>query len=180
MSGKRPAGVGALCVPRARNLASHGRTIAVAAVRHHVRAVPEAHRSATRARPRRVHGSYDWAAGCASARDRRALRVAHAYRPAVAVFGRSSIRTWLNSVLSLCAPHWGQRSADDHAPRARALCPLRNYLLTGASLSHHHGITVSSATILRHARSEFKRAVSGNPRRAGVHSNRKGSVRIAV
>jgi hypothetical protein len=34
-----------------------------------------------------------------------------------------SARTWLNSVLSLCAPHWGQRSADDHAPhRGHALC----------------------------------------------------------
>jgi hypothetical protein len=53
----------------------------------------------------------------------RALRVLHGYRPAVAVLGRSSIRTWLNSVLSLCAPHWGQRSADDHAPhRGHALC----------------------------------------------------------
>jgi hypothetical protein len=59
MSGKRPAGVGALCVPRSRNLPSRGRTIAVAAFQRHVRAVPEAHRSAARARPRRVHGSYD-------------------------------------------------------------------------------------------------------------------------
>jgi len=39
------------------------------------------------------------------------------YRPVVTIFGRSSIRTWLNSVLSLCAPHWGQRSADDQAPQ---------------------------------------------------------------
>jgi hypothetical protein len=53
----------------------------------------------------------------------RALRVQRGYRPAVAVLGRSSIRTWLNSVLSLCAPHWGQRSADDHAPhREHVLC----------------------------------------------------------
>src|ERR1017187_1656821 len=45
------------------------------------------------------------------------------YRPAVAVLDRSSVRTWLNSVLSLCAPHWGQRSADDQAPhRGHALC----------------------------------------------------------
>jgi len=53
----------------------------------------------------------------------RALRVLRGYRPAAAVLGRSSIRTWLNSVLSLCAPHWGQRSADDHAlHRGHALC----------------------------------------------------------
>ena len=53
----------------------------------------------------------------------RARRVARSYPRAVAVFGRSSIRTWLNSVLSLCAPHWGQRSADDQAPhRWHALC----------------------------------------------------------
>jgi|SRR5450759_406392 len=53
----------------------------------------------------------------------RALRVQRGYRSAVAVLGRSSIRTWLDSVLSLCAPHWGQRSADDHAPhREHVLC----------------------------------------------------------
>jgi hypothetical protein len=45
------------------------------------------------------------------------------YRPVVTIFGRSSIRTWLSSVLSLCAPHWGQRSADDQAPqRGHSLC----------------------------------------------------------
>jgi hypothetical protein len=31
-------------------------------------------------------------------------------------FDWASIRVWLNSVLTLCAPHWGQRSADDQAP----------------------------------------------------------------
>ena len=46
-----------------------------------------------------------------------------AYRSPMAVCGRSSIATWRNSVLSLCAPHWGQRSADDQAPqRWHLLC----------------------------------------------------------
>jgi hypothetical protein len=52
-----------------------------------------------------------------------ALRVKRSYRPAVVVLGRSSMRTSLNSVLNLCAPHWGQRSADDHDPhREHVLC----------------------------------------------------------
>ena len=50
-------------------------------------------------------------------------RGARGYPRAVAVFGRSSIPARLTSVLSLCAPHWGQRSADDQAPhRGHALC----------------------------------------------------------
>ena len=91
--------------------------LAVVAFRRPQPPAPAARRFAARGRPaRRARGSRDRAAGAPSATDWRALRVPRGYRPAVAVFGRSSIRTWLNSVLSLCAPHWGQRSADDQAP----------------------------------------------------------------
>ena len=113
--------------------------------------------------PQDARASRDRASGTRNATGGPALRGPRVYRPAVAVFGRSSTRTRLNSVLSLCAPDRGQRSADDQGPhRARALCRVRNYLLTGPSLSHLHFIIGNSNGI------GSRRAVALRRLRAGL------------
>ena len=101
--------------------------------------------------------------------DRRAWCGPGGYRPAVAVFGRSATRSWLNSVLSLCAPHWGQRSADDQAPhRWHALCVrFGNYFLTRPWLSH----LALSGTPQRSGPQEVNQYLPPNVATAGAADN---------
>ena len=84
------------------------------------------------------------------------------YQPAVAVLDRSSVRTWLNSVLSLCAPHWGQRSADDQAPhRGHALC-----LRFGTTALPVHRCRISLPRTPQRSAPQASRLVPGQPNMA--------------
>ena len=99
------------------------------------------------------------------------------YRPAVAVLDRSSVRTWLNSVLSLCAPHWGQRSADDQAPhRGHALC-----LRFGTTALPVHRCRISFLAHPNEVPPQASRLVPGQPNMAptgAAETSSTNSIRI--